>query len=98
MGSDETDNQIIIIINSGGEGSVLSYEIDENSGCSSVNPDQGEIEEGSSQNIYVTVNTNGMNEGTYQSVISITSNGGNVDIPVILTISGTVYILSLIHI
>ena len=92
MGPDETDNQIIIIINSGGEGSVLSYEIDENSGWISVNPDQGEIEEGSSQNIYVTVNTNGMNEGTYQSVISITSNGGNIDIPIVLTISGTVNI------
>ncbi len=92
MGSDETDHQTLLIINSGEEGSVLIFEIDENTGWISVNPIDGEIDSGMSQNIVVTVNTNGMNEGYYQGTISISSNVGNFEIPVYLTVSGMINI------
>ena len=92
MSPNESNNQTIIIINSGEDGSVLTYEVNENSGWINVNPNQGEIESGMSQNIMVTVNTNGMNEGFYQGSISISSNGGSIEIPVFLTVSGTINI------
>ncbi|MBH49514.1 MAG: hypothetical protein CMG69_02025 [Candidatus Marinimicrobia bacterium] len=58
-----------------------------------VSPMEGELGYGMSDNISVIVSTEDMSPGEYECYISITSNGGNGNIPVILTLgSGSVTI------
>ena len=59
----------------------------------SVSPMEGELEYGMSDNISVVVSTEDMSTGEYEGYISISSNGGTGNIPVILTLgSGSVTI------
>ena len=59
----------------------------------SVSPIEGELEYGMSDNISVVVSTEDMSSGEYEGYISISSNGGTGNIPVILTLgSGSITI------
>jgi len=47
-----------------------------------VNPASGSIAPGNSQNINLTLNAQNLNEGTYTGEVNITTNGGNITIPI----------------
>ena len=53
-------------------------------------PQNGNVPPSSNQNISVTFDAQGLNEGTYQAQLNITSNGGNTVLPVIIYVSNTV--------
>jgi hypothetical protein len=55
-----------------------------------VNPANGSVAPNSSQTITVTFNAQGLAEGNYQGQLSITSNGGNLILPVRITVSSSV--------
>jgi hypothetical protein len=55
-----------------------------------IEPASGNVPAGSSQNIRVTFNAQGLAEGNYQAQLNITSNGGNMTIPIAIFISTTV--------
>ena len=54
-----------------------------------INPNQGMIIEGQSENVELMVNTNNLIEDTYNAYVSIQSNGGNATLPVILVVNGS---------
>jgi len=54
-----------------------------------VNPNQGMILEGQSENIELTINTNNLIDNTYNAYVSIQSNGGSATLPVILAVNGS---------
>ena len=72
---------------------VLSVKISKGPEWLSVSPAEGELEYGMSDNISVLVNTEGVSSGVYEGYITISSNGGAGNIPVILSLgSGSVTI------
>ena len=54
-----------------------------------INPSQGMIMEGQSENIDLTVNTDNLIDDTYSAYVSIQSNGGNATLPVTLIVNGS---------
>ena len=54
-----------------------------------INPSQGMIIEGQSENIDLTVNTDNLIDDTYSAYVSIQSNGGNATLPVTLIVNGS---------
>ncbi len=56
----------------------------------SVDPSSGTIPPGGSVSVTVHLNAAGLPEGNYQGVVSIKSNGGNINIPIDILISQTV--------
>jgi len=52
-----------------------------------VSPSSGDVAEGESTAVSVVVDPSGLSPGTYTGNINITSNGGDVTVPVTLTIS-----------
>ncbi|RMD94724.1 MAG: T9SS C-terminal target domain-containing protein, partial [Calditrichaeota bacterium] len=55
-----------------------------------VSPASGSIAPGNSQNITVTLDATGLAEGTYQGEVKISSNGGNLTLPLQMIVSQTV--------
>ena len=47
-----------------------------------VNPSSGSIQPGGSQTITLTLDAQNIQEGTYTGQVNITSNGGNITIPI----------------
>lgn len=54
-----------------------------------VSPSGGTLAPGSSQTVTVSLNAEGLKEGEYTGMISITSNGGNIQIPVQVIVSSS---------
>ena len=59
-----------------------------------VTPNTGTVAAGTSQHITATYDATGVPEGTYTGQINITTNGGNITIPVQVLVSSTVGISS----
>jgi PKD repeat protein len=55
-----------------------------------IEPASGNVSAGGSQNIRVSFNSQGLAEGDYSAQLNITSNGGNMTIPISIFISSTV--------
>ncbi len=55
-----------------------------------INPSSGTVSPGGSQNVSLTFSALNLPEGNYTGQISITSNGGNTNIPVTIFVSNTV--------
>ena len=91
--TDSTDSNILTISNLPSAEAQLNYTIsfsgDNNGDWLSANPNNGTIDIGNSENITITVDTSGLNEGEYQGNIKIESNDINdpeIFIPVYLTV------------
>ncbi len=53
-----------------------------NSNIVTVNPSSGTLAPGASQTVTLTLNAQNLGEGTYTGQVNITSNGGNITIPI----------------
>ncbi|MBI9066091.1 MAG: carboxypeptidase regulatory-like domain-containing protein [Salinivirgaceae bacterium] len=84
FGSNE--NSLPVAITNNGKGS-LEWSIAESVEWLSVNPVSGKVTT-DVNNIVITVNRSGLEQGNYQQSISIVSNGGNATISVIMKVEG----------
>lgn len=53
----------------------------------SIAPESGTIQPGESQTMTVTLDASNLNEGSYTGQVSITSNGGNLNIPIDIAVN-----------
>ena len=67
---------------------TLSWEISEDIPWLSCNPTSGEIDSEKSKGIVVNIDRKGMPVGDYSQTIALTSNGGNADITVNMSVQG----------
>ena len=81
FGSNETGMSFTINNTGGG---ILSWEITEDQGWLSVSPSSGETSVESDQ-VTVTVNRTGLSAGEYTSQISLSTNGGDRNITVVMS-------------
>lgn len=73
-------------------GGTLDWNAAENpdeSWITSVSPSSGSLNEGESENVFITVNRDGLAEGSYSGNISVTSNGGDQDVAIYMTVPGS---------
>ncbi|UCH89103.1 MAG: T9SS type A sorting domain-containing protein, partial [Thermoplasmata archaeon] len=84
-----TTSMTFTVSNAGGE--TLNWSAFENPDeqwIISLNPNSGSLEVAESQVITVTIDRNGMNEGEYFGNITVTSNGGEQNITIKMTVPG----------
>lgn len=84
FGSDAV-NRVVTLINSG-EGTV-TWDVAKAASWLTLEKGSGELMEGESENILVTVDRIGLSPDNYNDVLRFTSNGGNINIPVEMTIA-----------
>ena len=82
----------ITVTNTGG--GTLNWNANENLDWLGLNTDAGSLSAGSSENVTATVDRTGKAPGTYNGTISFTSNGGNQNVIVSMTVSGLDPVLS----
>lgn len=82
-GSSET-SKIFIIKNTGGE--ILTWSVSDDKAWITAAPISGTTTT-ETDTVSVTVDRTGMGLGDYSGRVSVTSNGGNIDIPVSMTVS-----------
>ena len=67
----------------------LNWQIDKPSWVDSVSSTSGSLPAGKSKTVEVKINTNGMDHKDYSGTLKVTSNGGNKDIPIKITVPRT---------
>jgi len=72
----------------------INYQISSDSNWATLSTTSGTISAGSFVDIGVTLNSEGLQNGTYNGTISIISNGGSKDVPVILNVTTPVLTVS----
>jgi len=82
----------ITVKNTGG--GTLSWNASESLDWLSLNKTSGSLGAGSSENVTATVSRTGKSPGTYNGTISFTSNGGNQNVSVSMTVPGADPVLS----
>jgi hypothetical protein len=82
----KTETLAEMVSNSGGQ--PLNWSLDSTSlpGWLSVDTSSGTVQAGSSQPINVTATTSGLSSGSYSATLNFSSNGGNVQVPVTITV------------
>ncbi|MEE4312312.1 MAG: malectin domain-containing carbohydrate-binding protein [candidate division KSB1 bacterium] len=84
-------NSLNLLINNTGQ-EILNWQIStagRPSWVSSVTPSSGSLLAGESAGVTVAVDRTGMTNGTYNGSLSVTSNGGNVTVPVQLQVGSS---------
>jgi len=90
FGTTETTYQFTVKNTGGG---TLSWDASESLDWLSLSKSSGSLSGGNSENITATVSRAGKSPGTYNGTISFTSNGGNQDVPVSMTVPQTAPVL-----
>ncbi len=82
---DNPVDQSVTISNTGN--ATLNWDADENAAWLTINPDSGSVNAGNSVAMNLSVDITGLAQGNYSETINITSDGGNEDVTVNLTVN-----------
>jgi hypothetical protein len=81
----DTDTQKTLKITNNG-GRSLDFKISKQQSWLSLSSSSGSLSSGNSINITLTVNRSGLKSGSYRDVASLTSNGGNGDVAITMSV------------
>jgi len=85
-----SDTQKTLVISNSG-GGTLTWQASKQQPWLTINPANGSLDAGKSANVAITVSRTGLLPGNYNDTISLTSNGGNGSVSVLMPIPGLAF-------